>query len=135
MTARYPVVPSCVSRRRRRHHVLVAAASSLRRHARGLHGPVAAPWALVETDADGRYRIGRLADPPASTRLTRFTVVIYKRGYVAYRSDRRFDDFGPRTDFTQTHHEVRLERWRSDISHVRHLRYIGGGPTLAVAKF
>jgi hypothetical protein len=99
----------------------------------GLTAPAAWHEHLTVTDATGRYAIPRLGHLPVggSLRLSDFHLVIYKRGYVAYRSDRRFDDFGPRTDFTQEHHEVRLERWRSDISHVKHLRYIGGGATLA----
>jgi hypothetical protein len=87
---------------------------------------------IVVTDATGRYQIPRLAEVPrgGSARLGDFHLVVYKRGYIAWRSDRRFEDFGPRADFAQRKQEVRLERWRSDISHVRHLRYLGGGPTL-----
>ncbi|MCA9679746.1 MAG: carboxypeptidase regulatory-like domain-containing protein [Kofleriaceae bacterium] len=85
------------------------------------------------TDADGNYRIPRLADAkvPAGARLVDFTLVVYKRGYVAYRSDRRFADLGPRMDFAQRQNQVALERWRDDYSHARHLRYIGGGPAVA----
>lgn len=99
----------------------------------GLTAPAAWHEHLATTDETGHYHIPRLGDLPrgGSLRLSEFHLVIYKRGYVAYRSDRRFEDFGPRTDFTQQHHEVRLDRWRSDISHARHLRYIGGGATLA----
>ncbi len=85
------------------------------------------------TDADGRYAIPALARDavPDGARLTDFTLVIYKRGYVAYRSDRRFLDLGPRMDFAQRENQVSLERWREDYSHVRHLRYVGGGPAVA----
>jgi hypothetical protein len=87
---------------------------------------------LVNTDAEGRYMVPRLeASPPSGARLGGFHLVVFKRGYVAYRSDRRFEDLGPRLDFTQRRQEVRLDRWRSDISHVKHLRYVGGGATLA----
>jgi hypothetical protein len=86
---------------------------------------------LGSTDAEGRYDVPRLDAPPRGKRLAAFRLTIFKRGYVAYRSDRRFEDMGPRLDFTQRRHEVRLERWRSDISHVKHLRYVGGGGAMA----
>lgn len=88
---------------------------------------------VTSTDATGRYRIPppETMPPGDSTRLAAFQLIIYKRGYVAYRSDRRFRDFGPRLDFAQHHNEVELDRWRSDYSHARHLRYVGGGPALA----
>ncbi len=88
---------------------------------------------VTSTDATGHYAISGLETWPTakSTQLTSFHLVIYKRGYVAYRSDRRFNDLGPRMDFTQRQNEVVLERWRSDYSHVRHLRYVGGGAAIA----
>lgn len=100
----------------------------------GLTAPAGWHEHLTVTDAGGRYVVPKLKKLPrgvGGARLAAFHLVVYKRGYVAYRSDRRFDDFGPRTDFTQKRHEVRLERWRSDISHVKHLRYVGGGETMA----
>jgi hypothetical protein len=98
----------------------------------GLHGPAAASSALEETDADGRYRVARLSDAGgAGARLARFTLVVYKRQYLAYRSDRRFDDLEPRRDFAQTGNLVKLERMAADVSHARHLRFVGaGGPLL-----
>jgi hypothetical protein len=87
---------------------------------------------IGSTDATGAYVIPRLeSGPKAPARLSDFHVVVYKRGYVAFRSDRRFDDFGPRFDFTQAGEVVALERWKPEHSHARHLRYIGGGSTLA----
>ena len=68
---------------------------------------------------------------PGGGRVADFNLVIYKRGYVAYRSDRRFDDLGPRLDFAQRQNLVRLDKWRSEYSHVRHLRFVGGGPAIA----
>jgi hypothetical protein len=82
---------------------------------------------IGQTDQQGRYHVPALASVPRGKRLASVRLIIYKRGYVAYRSDRRFEDFGPRLDFTQKGNEVRLERWSSDISHVKHLRYVGGG--------
>lgn len=94
---------------------------------------------VTSTDARGYYAVPRVSGEPSkgkkalpkNARLTSFSLVIYKRGFVAYRSDRRFADLGPRRDFAQKHNHVRLERWRADLSHARHLRYVGGGPALA----
>lgn len=83
------------------------------------------------TDASGNYAVPATATPGPGTRITDFTMVVYKRGFVAYRSDRRFADLGPRLDFAQQNHQVLLERWREDYSHARHLRYVGGGAAVA----
>jgi hypothetical protein len=97
----------------------------------GLPQPGGFREAVASTDADGKYVVPALSDAPAAAHLTDFVLVIYKRGYVAYRSDRRFADLGPRLDFAQLHNEVQLERWREDYSHARHLRYVGGGAAVA----
>ena len=99
----------------------------------GLNAPSGYREHLATTDSNGRYRVPRLAALPSagSVRLADFHLLVYKKGYVAYRSDRRFDDLGTRTDFTQKNHKVALDRWRSDLSHVKHLRYVGGGAALA----
>lgn len=98
----------------------------------GLVGPAEAQASLVETDTDGRYRVPMLIVPGrAGARLARFTLVVYKRGYVAYRSDRRFEDLSLRHDFSQTGNAVRLDKLRADASHARHLDFLGaGGPLL-----
>ena len=95
--------------------------------------PVAAGFRehTVSTDAAGRYKIPPLSGVGRGLRVTDFSLVIYKRGFVAYRSDRRFADLGPRLDFAQSDNQVLLERWRADLSHARHLRYIGGGTAVA----
>lgn len=100
---------------------------------RGAGLPVAAGFAeaVASTDATGRYRIAALASIPDGTRLTDFRLVIYKRGFVAYRSDRRFHDFGARRDFAQQYNAVELERWRPEYSHARHVRFVGGGGVIA----
>ena len=92
----------------------------------GAQQPAGFQEAVASTDANGHYTLKRPPSPPDG-RLTDFQLVIYKRGYVAYRSDRRFSDLGPRLDFAQTSNRVAMERWHSELSHVRHLRYIGGG--------
>jgi hypothetical protein len=98
----------------------------------GLNGPAGWHDYVGSTDANGYYTVPRLEDVPgAPKRLSDFHLIVYKRGYVAFRSDRRFDDFGPRTDFTQQGYLVALQKWRPELSHARHLRYVGGGATLA----
>ncbi len=92
---------------------------------------------VASTDSGGSYRIPNLTslpgwkDLPRGTRITSFSLVVYKRGFIAYRSDRRFDDLGPRFDFAQRANQILLERWRDDLSHARHLRFIGGGAAVA----
>ncbi|MBX3159547.1 MAG: hypothetical protein KF773_26485 [Deltaproteobacteria bacterium] len=83
------------------------------------------------TDGSGYYKVPELSGMPTGVRITNFTLLVYKRGYIAYRSDRRFTDLGPRMDFAQKDNQVLLERWRNDLSHARHLRFVGGGNTVA----
>lgn len=97
----------------------------------GLPEPAGAREFVGSTDANGVYRIPSLAQIPRGTRVTEFTLLVYKRGYVAYRSDRRFTDLGIRLDFAQKDNQVMLERWRTDLSHARHLRFVGGGTAVA----
>ncbi|MCP4444489.1 MAG: carboxypeptidase regulatory-like domain-containing protein [Myxococcales bacterium] len=97
----------------------------------GVAQPTGAAETVASTDANGRYTIAHPEQVAPGGRLTAFHLVLYKKGYVAYRSDRRFADLGPRFDFAQKHNAIRLERWHSKHSHVRHLRYIGGGSALA----
>ncbi len=86
--------------------------------------------AVASTDSNGRYLLKKPKAPPAA-KLVNFHLVIYKRGYVAYRSDRRFSDLGPKFDFAQHHNVAVLQRWHSELSHARHLRYVGGGAAIA----
>jgi hypothetical protein len=99
---------------------------------RGLVGPADAVSATTETDADGRYEIDAVPAPrDGRWRIARFTLVVYKRGYLAWRSDRRFADLQPRRDFAQTGNQVKLEALPGDLSHTRHLLFIGAsGPLL-----
>ena len=96
-----------------------------------LASPAGSREHVGSTDASGHYKIPALAEVPAGARLTDFHLLVYKRGFVAYRSDRRFADLGPRMDFAQLGNSVLLERWREDLSHARHLRYLGGGGAVA----
>ena len=83
------------------------------------------------TDAGGNYKVPTLAALPEGARVTEFTLLVYKRGFIAYRSDRRFTDLGLRMDFAQHGNQVLLERWRNELSHARHLRFVGSGTAVA----
>ncbi|MGZ3441390.1 MAG: carboxypeptidase-like regulatory domain-containing protein [Polyangia bacterium] len=101
---------------------------------RGLVAPAGGFVTTVATDNDGRYVVERLADlPTARSRVAAVTLIVYQRGYVAYRSDRMFDDAlggaRARTDFAQHNNLAKLERWTGAMSHVKHVRFVGGsGP-------
>jgi hypothetical protein len=106
----------------------------------GLQAPLASREIVVESGVDGRYAIPRLTDLPdaslpggMSTRLRRFTLVVYKRGHVAWRSDRRFDDGGRRRDFSQLGNRARLEKWQQGYRHADHLVFLGGGDKIRAA--
>jgi hypothetical protein len=101
----------------------------------GLRAPAGARETVVETGADGRYTIPALADFPegASARVRRFTLIVYHRGHVGWRSDQMFPGREPRRDFTQRGARVRLERWQSQLGHAEHALFIGGGPRLQKA--
>ena len=101
----------------------------------GLQGPAAALEAVAETGADGRYRLSIPAELPRGegVRLRRFTLVVYRRGYVAWRSDSSFPTGEPRHDFAQRANRARLEKWQSSMSHYRHLVFMGGGPAVRTA--
>jgi hypothetical protein len=109
---------------------LVYAAWTLERGT-ALAEPAGSREVVGSTDAGGNYKIAELGRLPAGTRVTDFSLLVYKRGYVAYRSDRRFHDLGPRMDFAQHDNQVLLERWRNELSHSRHLRFVGSGTAVA----
>lgn len=101
----------------------------------GVNAPLAAEEFVTQTGVDGRYVIPRLKRLPTglSTRVRRFTVIIYQRGYVGWRSDRRFPGRQPRRDFSQQGNLVRLERWQESYAHGQHLLFVGGGPKVREA--
>ena len=101
----------------------------------GLVGPAGARDFAMETSADGRYRIPQPDEVPTggSMRLRRFTLVVYRRGYVAYRSDFKFGAGESRHDFSQRANKVRLEKWQPRMEHRRHLAFLGGGQAIAKA--
>ncbi len=109
---------------------LVYAAWTLERGS-ALPEPAGSREVVGSTDAGGNYKVAELGSLPKGVRVTDFTLLVYKRGYVAYRSDRRFHDLGPRLDFAQSANQVLLERWRNELSHARHLRFVGSGTAVA----
>ena len=109
---------------------LVDAAWTLERGTAMLE-PAGSREVVGSTDAGGNYKIGTIGSMPTGARVTEFTLLVYKRGYIAYRSDRRFHDLGPRMDFAQQGNQVLLERWRNELSHARHLRFVGSGTAVA----
>jgi len=101
----------------------------------GVPGPAGAEEVVTQTGADGRYAIPALERLPTglSARVRRFTLIVYQRGYVAWRSDRRFPGRQPRRDFSQRGNVVRLERWQPGYTHAQHLLFMGGGTKLQEA--
>jgi hypothetical protein len=97
----------------------------------GMAEPAGAKELVTSTDSAGNYTVPRLDRLPRGARVTEATLLIYKRGFIAYRSDRRFSDLGMRMDFAQQSNQVLLERWRSELSHARHLRFVGSGTAVA----
>ncbi|HEX7499540.1 MAG TPA: hypothetical protein VF524_04460 [Polyangia bacterium] len=101
----------------------------------GLRGPAGMREFNLETSADGRYQIPRPDDlvTGGSMRLRRFTLIVYRRGYVAYRSDFKFGSDEVRHDFSQHANKIRLEKWQPTMEHRRHLAFLGGGQAIAKA--
>ncbi len=82
----------------------------------------------TKTDADGRYAVPALRNFPQglTTRLARFSLVIYKKDYVGYRHNHLFNQPRSRTVFSQLGQVVKLTRWSPELSHAEHLLFIGG---------
>jgi hypothetical protein len=91
----------------------------------GLIGPAGSETIEVKTDQAGRYRIptAPMKIRGRYVRLVDWTLLVYKRGYVGYRSDSTFEG-QPRTDFTLRHNKVELRKWRDTDSHAQHLLFL-----------
>jgi hypothetical protein len=113
---------------------LVAASWAFERGV-GFQAPLATREVVTETGPDGRYEIPRLDTLPSglSTRVRRFTVIVYHRGHVGWRSDWRFPSRTPRRDFSQRGNRVRLEKWLPTYPHAEHLVFLGGGTRIRTA--
>jgi hypothetical protein len=101
----------------------------------GLRGPAGSREFSLETSADGRYQIPRPDDleTGGSMRLRRFTLIVYRRGYVAYRSDFKFGGDEVRHDFSQHANKIRLDKWLPTMEHRWHLAFLGGGAVITKA--
>jgi hypothetical protein len=113
---------------------LVAASWAFERGV-GFQAPLATREVVTETGPDGRYTIPRIDTLPSglSTRVRRFTVIVYHRGHVGWRSDWRFPSRSPRRDFSQRGNRVRLEKWLPTYVHAEHLVFLGGGTRIRTA--
>lgn len=91
----------------------------------GFIGPHGSETYSTTTDAAGRYRIApaRQSVRASALRLVGFHLVVYKRGYLGYRSDALFEG-GTRPDFTVRHNRALLRKWRENDSHAEHLMFL-----------
>lgn len=91
----------------------------------GFIGPYGSETYNTTTDATGRYRIpaAALTVRGSTVRLVSFHAVVYKRGYLGYRSDALYEG-GVRADFTVRHNRVELRKWRETDSHAEHLLFL-----------
>lgn len=97
----------------------------------GLSTPETAYTDSTLTGNDGSYRLPKLPSARLqSGLLRRFSLIVYKAGYMGYRSDLRSDDHSPRHDFAQRTNRIRLERFAQGESHARHLVFLGASPEL-----
>lgn len=101
----------------------------------GAAAPRGSHEAWAKTDSEGRYELPRLEEIPGglSTRVSAFQLVIYKRGYVGYRSDHVFPDGAVRSDFAQVGNLVRLDKTDDQLSHMQHLAFLGGNALIRKA--
>lgn len=91
----------------------------------GFIGPYGSETYSTTTDPAGRYRIAppRLELRATALRLVSFHLVVYKRGYLGYRSD-ALNEGGSRPDFVVRHNRVELRKWRENDSHADHLLFL-----------
>ncbi len=82
-------------------------------------------YAVAEavTTKNGNFRVSGVMNPFVSPP----TVVIYKKGYVAWRNDYIFPDYQHRTGFEwKGNNVIKLEPFKR-YSHSRHVLFLGGG--------
>ncbi len=97
----------------------------------GFIGPYGSETYSTTTDPAGRYRIAppRLDVRASALRLVSFHLVVYKRGYLGYRSDALYEG-GSRPDFVVRHNRVDLRKWRETDSHADHLLFLAAPKAL-----
>ncbi|HWB79001.1 MAG TPA: hypothetical protein VG755_28765 [Nannocystaceae bacterium] len=97
----------------------------------GLIGPSGSETVVVKSDRAGRYRVPAAPSEARgrTVRLVSFTLFVYKRGYVGYRSDVPYDG-GTRSEFVGRHNKVELRKWTSNDSHADHLVMLAPPPEI-----
>lgn len=76
------------------------------------------------TDKDGKVQLAGHLNPSVNPPL----VVIYKAGYVAWRSDFIFPDYIKRTDFDwQNHYVFKMEKFKKGYLHSKHISFLRMG--------
>jgi hypothetical protein len=97
----------------------------------GLVGPGGSETYVARSDRAGRYRIPLAPSKlrGQSLRLVEFTLFVYKRGYVAYRSDVPYDG-GRRAEFVARHNRVAMRKWAGTDSHAEHLLMLSPPPEI-----
>jgi len=105
-------------------------------HGDGFIAPRGSDVIEAVTDEAGRYRIPECPQTidGNSVRLVGFELLVYKRGFLAYRSGELLDG-RPRTDFTVRHNRIELEKWRETDSHAEHLMYVGAPKAIQKEAF
>lgn len=95
----------------------------------GLSGPYGSEILATTSDRAGRYQLpqapGRIRG--ARVKLVGFTLVVYKRGFVGYRSDVPYDG-GLRSEFVARHNRIELRKWTAADSHAEHLVMLAPPP-------
>lgn len=97
----------------------------------GFIGPHGSETYSTTTDPAGRYRIppAKLSVRGSTVRLVAFHLVVYKRGFLGYRSDALYEG-GARADFAVRHNRVELRKWRETDSHAEHLLFLAAPKNL-----
>ncbi|MBX7082172.1 MAG: hypothetical protein K1X88_23390 [Nannocystaceae bacterium] len=97
----------------------------------GLAAPAGSETMVVKTDRAGRYRIAQAPAQirGATVRLVAFTLFVYKRGYLAWRSDVPYDE-GARLEFVARHNRVALRKWAGTDDHAEHLVMLAPPPEI-----
>lgn len=82
------------------------------------------------TDKDGKFSISEFLRPPVNPP----TVVVYKRGYVAWRNNFIFPDYQRREGFQwKDNNVIELEHFRR-YSHSRHILFFSGDLSLKASS-
>ena len=72
------------------------------------------------TDKNGRFTVFGVINPFVDEP----TVTIYQRGYVAWSSRWVFPESRKRTDFKWGRSVLKLEKFKNDYSHVKHMEFV-----------